>query len=39
MEAVEYFLFPFQLLLKCHVSEFASASSLLGFFTSAFSFV
>jgi len=27
VEAVEYFLLPFQLLLKCHASEFASASN------------
>jgi len=29
VEAVEYFCFRFRLLLKCHDSEFASASSLL----------
>jgi len=31
VEAVEYFCFHFQHLLKCHVSEFASASTFLGF--------
>jgi len=32
VEAVEYFFFRFLLLMKRHASEFASASSLLGFF-------
>jgi len=32
VEAVEYFCFRFQLLLMHHAFEFASASSLLGFF-------
>jgi len=38
VEAVEYFLLSLQPLLKRYASEFASASSLLGLFASAFSF-